>query len=232
MHQRFTSALCALVVLFAASAARAATVFVGDGSVGTGNTGVSYTGTLDFNSVSGVLTITLTNTTDPASIGGYLTGFVFNVAGAFGPGTAVLASASNSSFLDVTVGSKPKDPPFSREDASPFGSFEAGAAVGANFTGGGNPTVGIPVGGSATFTFNVTGSGVGALTDLSFLSENGIHPPGSSDAFFVARFKGLANGDSDKVVPGTLIPLPASVWGGLALLAVLGGCKLRARRLA
>ena len=64
------------------------------------------------------------------------------------------------------------------------------------------PNGGIPAGGSATFTFSLTGSGLDALTTASFLAA--LSSPEGQDltpAFFVARFRGFPNGGSDKV-PG------------------------------
>lgn len=144
----------------------------------------------------GTVTFQITNQT-PAQVGGFLTGFIFNIDSTDALASAALTSASNPFFLDTGP-----------ESGSPFGQFDAGAALGANWLGGGSPNNGLAVGQSGTFVFNVSASDAGALAAASFVN-------GPNDYNFVARFRGLNDGGSDKVpVPG-----PAGV-GALALAGV------------
>src|SRR5262245_65836718 len=85
---------------------------------------------------------------------------------------------------------------------SPFGHFDFGAGTGGSFEGGGNPSKGLAVGHSATFTFALTGTGLDGLTAASFFSSHSV-PPGQGEGpeAFVARFRGFSPEGSDKV-PG------------------------------
>jgi hypothetical protein len=184
----------------------------------------AFTGTLSYDDIS-TLTVTLKNTT-PAG-GGYITGFLFNIDGT---ATATLTPDPTGSFEDlVTTGNL---------SGSPFGDFEAGAALGGNFLGGGSPNSGIGVGGESTFTFLVSGSDASSLRVEDFLSLN----DGSADASFLVRFRGLTLGEGSDKVPGVMIPpdngggetpipLPAAAWSAMSVFGVLGGKRLR-RRLA
>lgn len=176
------------------------------GSIGdsTEQTGATFSGTIDYTHLggsSGSVVITLDNDTPPA-VGGYITGFVFNIDSMDAGASAVLSSATNPNFLDT-----------GNEPAPPFGDFLAGAALGADWTGGGSPNGGIAVGDSAMFTFDVTASDAGSLSALSFIN-------GPNDFDFVVRFRGLNNGGSDKV------PVPAP--SGAAALGL--GALMAARR--
>ena len=165
---------------------------------------LSYTGdTLN----TGTLTIVLSNTNTPAQ-GGYITGLVFNIPSSDSAAVTQLAATSVSGFQNLG----PSAP------ASPFGSYDAGAALGGSWLGGGSPTGGIAVGHSGTFTFQITAADASAFTASSFLAS------GSSPSPLV-RFKGFANGGSDKV-PGVLVPAP----GAAALLVGAGLVGFRRRR--
>lgn len=169
-------------------------------------TGANFAGTLDYTyggGSSGTLVVSLTNTT-PGGVGGFLTGFVFNIDSSDGGASAALTGATNANFLDT-----------GSESASPFGNFDAGAALGANWTGGGSPTGGIAVGASAMFTFAISAFDANSLSAASFLG-------GPNDWNFLVRFRGLNNGGSDKI-PG--VPAP----GALALLG-FGAVAARRRR--
>jgi hypothetical protein len=96
------------------------------------------------------------------------------------------------------------------ESGSPFGTFDFGAALGGDFLGGGSPTDGIAVGDSRTFAFNVTGSDADAIGAGDFVSDG-----------FLVRFRGFEDDGSDKV-PGRIVPTPAAVIAGLALLGLVG----------
>ncbi len=152
---------------------------------------------------AGKVEFSLTNTTDP-NIGGFLTGFVFNVGGY--TATLDLTSATHP-FLEL-----------SNESAPPFGTYVAGAALGGDWTGGGSPNAGIKVGDTGVFTFDLTSADAGIMNAGTFLT-------GDNELNFVARFKGLNNGKSDKVPNGD-IPAP----GSLAILGLAGLTAARRRR--
>lgn len=181
-----------------------------------GNEGLgSYTGEFNWTAPAvdgdgcGTLVLTLVNTSAPSN-GGYITGFAFNVvdgiAASFVPDAKTLPGWQQ--VVDA--------------DANPYGVFDIGAALGGNWLGGGSPNNGVPVGESRQFTFSLCG-------DVDFLRaielENIFHATTSNHGSFefIARFRGFADGGSDKV-PATL-PAP----GALALLA-LGGMRGRRRR--
>lgn len=199
--------LSVIAVLAVAAGAQADIVNI-SGSVldSTEQTGANYAGSLNYTyggGSSGSLIVSLTNTT-PGGVGGFLTGFVFNINSTDAGASAILTSTTNANFLNT-----------GNEAAPPFGNFDAGAALGADWTGGGSPTGGIAVGGSAMFTFAISALDANTLSAASFMT-------GPNNWNFLVRFRGLANGGSDKV-PG--VPAP----GALALLG-LGAAAARRRR--
>jgi hypothetical protein len=129
----------------------------------------AYEGTIEYvpdvnNSTQGLLTINLINTTH-VDIGGFITGFVFNIDSTDPDATASLTSYTHP-FLGVT-----------NHPAPPFGhSFTAGAALGGNWTGGGNPNPGIEVGATGTFvTLRIVEPQLGAYDEsmaMQDVSEN------------------------------------------------------------
>ena len=177
----------------------------------------SFTGSLEYEfdpfADIGFLSVTLTNTSDPDN-GGFITGFVFNIASADTDASATFTSGSHP-FENLTDGGL---------NAQPFGNpFDAGAALGGKFLGGGSPTDGIAVGDTGIFEFDVMAFDAADLTALSFLTG------GPYEFNFIVRFKGFENGGSDKV-PGTIIPLPPGLaLGGLGLLGAMFGAR-RVRR--
>jgi len=174
----------------------------------------AFTGTIEYNFQSGnhgLLLVDLTNTTSPA-IGGFITGFVFNIGSPQRRETdaAALLSSSHSSILHIA------GPDI---NGMPFGLFDAGAGIGAGFEGGGSPRGGIAVGATGSFEFLVSSDSADVLSASTFLN-------GPNEFDFVVRFRGLANDGSDKV---PAVPVP----GSLALLgagaAAMGGRRHRAR---
>jgi hypothetical protein len=153
----------------------------------------------------------LIRNTSSSSVGGFLTGIVFKEVA----GTSYLSgsySSSNSHFSLLTNAS-----------ASPFGSYPIGAALGGNWLGGGSPNNGLAANGGTAdfkFTFSYTGT---APTETSW--SNVLNGDG-----FLARFKGLAGGGSNKVpdiasmdiVTTSAVPEPSSfVMAGFATLGML-----------
>ncbi len=196
----------AMVAVGAVSASASAELMSISGDVNSSieGTGVSFDGMLDYSFDSGsigTLSITLNNSSN-ASLGGYLTGFVFNILSSDALANATLMSTSNVSFLDT-----------GEELASPFGMFAAGAALGANWLGGGTPSFGLGVGQSGTFEFQIQASDASLLSAESFVGNG-------SD--FAVRFRGLNDGGSDKL----LAPSPGT--GAIALLGL--GLASRRRR--
>lgn len=166
-----------------------------------------FTGTMTYTGSTlntGLLTIVLTNT-NTAAEGGYITGVVFNIPGSEPGSTSLLTGTTFPGFLDTG----------SIESAAPFGTYEAGAALGGSWLGGGSPTGGIGVGQTGTLTFAITRPGALGLTAESFLGTAQAPAP-------LVRFKGFANGGSDKV---PAVPAP-----GAAALFGLGALAARRRR--
>lgn len=174
-------------------------------------TGATYSGSLFYDFVggsTGELTVSLTNDS-PASVGGFLTGFVFRATALDG---ASLTSSSVSSMTSTGA-----------EAANPFGMFDGGAALRGKFLGGGKPSDGLGIGQSGVFVFSVTSSHASSLSAHDFLGSLG--EPG-----FVVRFRGLEDGGSDKVPGGTfevVVPLPGA--GAMALVG-LTAVSVRRRR--
>jgi len=167
----------------------------------------TFTGTLDYNPGigSGTLIISITNTS-PVANGGFLTGFAFNIDSADAGALATLQPGATHPFLDT-----------GSENAPPFGTYDAGAALGADWSGGGSPNSGIAVGATGTFTFNVVASDAASLTASSFIN-------GPNEFDFVVRFRGFKDGGSDKV-PSEIVPAPS-----VLSLLVIGVAGTRRRR--
>jgi hypothetical protein len=178
---------------------------------------ITYTTESDMFGTVGTLTIMLTNTSDPAN-GGYITGFLFNIA----------SSDENAS---ATLMDDPAPThPFAQCEGNglsgvPFGNpYDSGAALGGAFLGAGDPTPGIAVGDSGTFTFLVEADDAGSLSPIDFIMG------GPFEHDFIVRFRGFDDGGSDKV-PAVLIPLPAPFALGAAGLfgVMLVGRRIRRR---
>lgn len=161
----------------------------------------SYTG-----GTSATISITISNDVDP-SLGGYITALALSPNGT-ASGLAFVSSSS-AAFQNIPA-------PVS---APPYGTFAAGAGLNGSFLGGGNPSGGIAVGSSATFTFTMSGSAT-ALSALD--AETALNQTGFG---MIVRFRGGQGGWSDKVV-GCALPAP----GALALLGAVGMLNPRRRR--
>jgi hypothetical protein len=174
---------------------------------GTGLQGLgSFDGTFSYStsdSQHGLLQITLNNTS-PVGNGGFLTAFALN--NPFDRITSVSVTSSNANF--GLLGS----PSFQNGvSAPPFGNFDFGASTGGAFLGGGNPSKGIGVGGSASFDFVLKGTKLDLITEQDFFNAMSNSPEGGGPLAFVARFRGFKNGGSDKVPGNYVVPPPVTV---------------------
>lgn len=184
----------------------------------------AFTGLIAYvptNSTSGVLTISLTNTS-PAANGGYITAFVFN-----NPGDVITAVTLDSSPTGFSTLLGASNPTAELVSASPWSNFDLGVSVGGNdltgFQAGGSPNDGIGVGETGTFVFSLTGTGMDALSQASFEQALSGGPGDKPDAFMIVRFRGFEDDGSDKCT--AVVPLPAAAWSGMAVLGLLGGLK-------
>jgi hypothetical protein len=169
----------------------------------------AYTGTVTFTSntaTTGTLAVSLTNTSTFA--GGRITGLILLNNAEWAGVTVALASTSNAAFTDTST-----------ESGSPFGDFRGGMALGGSWLGGGSPNSGTPIGSTLTATFNISGTGVGAMTAANFVN------PVAGHYQFVVRFRGFENGGSDKL-PAQIVPAP----GAAAALFGAGGLMAARRR--
>lgn len=174
----------------------------------------AFVGTLNYTflgGTTGTLDVTLTNTTD-ASIGGYLTAFMFRPPPELGAFGCSLASSSVAAMTNIPAGSA----------GSPFpGSWIGGAGTGGSWLAGGAPGGAIGVGQTGMFSFTITGANASMLSSDAFVSGSLVSDPYA----FIVRFRGMENGGSDKV-PANELPAP----GAIALLSLAGLGQGRRRR--
>jgi hypothetical protein len=211
---------CAALIgcLSAAASARAGSVAIlGDGMNSAEGLG-SFEGLLEYDadlfSTVGTLQIMLTNTSAPDN-GGYITGFLFNIASAE-DATATLLSDPESLY------------PFEQcfgggLNGQPYGNpYDAGAALDGTFLGGGDPAAGIAVGETGTFAFQIQSPNAGSLTAMNFVEG------GPYDFDFLVRFRGFDDGGSDKV-PVVVVPLPLPLaLGAVGFVgAMIGAARWR-----
>jgi len=169
---------------------------------------VNWTAPISGSGGPGTFILTLVNTSGPTN-GGYITGFAFNLVEGLTP-----------DFLEDAT-ELPEWQQLTNPNVPPWGTFDTGAAVGGNWLGSGgsgSPELGIGVGESRQFAFDIYG-------DEDFLRsldvEELFHATDSYE--FAARFRGFNDGGSDKVV--ARLPAP----GAIAVLTLAGLIGRRGR---
>ena len=210
MHTTHGLRVATLAGLLAAGGAMSAgaTSISGAGDLGRFTGDVAYSATSD---TQATLTIKLTNTSLTAN-GGYITSFVLN-----NPNDSI---KSISGFTDASRGFELLSLKDDGINSGSNGQFDFGAATGGKFTGGGKPQGGIAAGASDTFTFHLTGTGLSKLNADSFLTAvSSGKGAGDGYAALDVRFKGFADGGSDKVtftgtIPHVPLPGPGTPGGG------------------
>lgn len=179
---------------------------IGDVANSAGQTGATFEATASYavvNAGQGELTLSITNMSS-TSVGGFLTGVGFYLGSQDANATVSLTSASDADFA------------FDQNFNAPsFGNYDFGAAIGGNFTGGGNPSAGLGMADAATFVFSISASDASLLDIADFVGD------GSG---IVTRFRGLDFGDSDTV--RGIVPSPASV----SVIGLAGLVAARRRR--
>jgi hypothetical protein len=213
----FFLVLLALSMLLCDSAEASSVFLIGDGIYGDYSAKLTYTST---SSNAATLNVLLTNTTAPA-LGGYLTALAFN-----NPGDKIdgVSLSTDPDFIPVFSNNNVK--------AQPYGYFDIGAVfpyqnIQSCFQGNGGPTSGIGAGITRNFTFTFTGDDLDEINVLSFVNELSHGAGGGGSEFFIARFKGFNDDDSDKV-PGTVTPEPVTIsLLGLGLAGLIGLEKKR-----
>ncbi len=160
-----------------------------------------------YDSSEGRIDVDITNTSggpDPR-----ITAFAFNVPDAVtGVSSFTIPNTSWDFLFDPNDINTPEQ----------LGRFDLAGVTGPNFNGG-FPNGGIPITETFHFAFFLTGVGLGALDETSFLSLFSFDPPGGADEdeqFFVARFQrtGPEGEGSDVAIPlgeSTPVPEPTSL---------------------
>ena len=214
MTIRHTATVASIAAAVAAASAGAAVVPITSNSALSTDFLGEFTGTLDYvflGGNNGKLDVTLTNTT-PVAIGGFLTAFMFRPPPELGTFVSALTASTFAGMTNIPAGTS----------GSPFeGPWIGGAGVQGSWLAGGAPGQGIGVGQTGSFSFAITGANASMLSSDSFVSGSAV-----SDAYaFVVRFRGMAEGGSDKV-PANQLPAP----GAIALLGLTGAVSRRRRR--
>lgn len=226
------------VTLLAAVSTQAATFDVG-GLAGTGVTANVMFGYSADTATTGIITISITNTTidSGSTAGAFITAFAFNVPTS---GFTITSIASDVDDPDgsqvVTALISPNESGwYARYDGNNIstpntaGDFDFGVmnsnSVNAFITDGTGGSSKILIGNTTTFTLAVAGSGLTGMTESDFLSLLSVG--GNAGAFnFAVRFQGIGlNDDSDLAVTTRPVPLPGAV-----VLCAFGLCGVGAAR--
>jgi hypothetical protein len=177
--------LISLLILVATVNPSFASLISGTGSWGSFSGDFSFTPAKFDGEGGGTVAVTLNNVSQ-ASNGGYITGLAFNIPTTLF-GVVGYSAPALFDLLEYPV------------DAFPYGSYDIGSALGGSFLGGGDPKPGIAVGGTGIFTFSL----IGIMTEQQFLNQ--------ADDWFIVRFRGFENGQSDKVPIDRSVPEPTTM---------------------
>ena len=167
----------------------------------------SYSGTASYDDATGLLTVTLNNTS-AADKGGRLTGVAFNMAG-----TTTKARYVDGDNTTTPVDEDAFDDARNKKGvvkAKPFGNYDGGAALNGKWGKGSAKAAaaGVAAGGSQTFVFDIDNAGAGMTASDFFTGNSGI------DAAFRGKKADKVGGlvtpvtPSEPVVPGPVIDLP------------------------
>lgn len=185
-----------------------------------------YEGSMSWDSVAKTLTLNI-EVLGTTALGGKLTGIAFG--GPVGAATWLSLSSPNSNAFSLIGGASAGS-----VNAMPFGSFNAGAALGGNWMGGGSPNSGITAAdGMQTFVFQLAGSTL--PNDVSAFWQTHSSTPPAGAFGLVARFRGFTDPDPDlydPTDPGSdkspailqmvVVPIPApALLAGLGLIGVV-----------
>lgn len=163
--------------------------------------------TATVNITGNVLTISITNTSPPAN-GGFVTAAAFNLTAGTVVNTFVATNGNFSIFGAAPTGWT--------GSVAPDGSrTHLLSATGNNYNGGGNPTDGVAVG--QTVTFTVTLASLNGNTEESIFNS------------LLIRSRGFEDGGSDKdPLTVTEVPEPASMFLlGTGLIGAVTGLRRR-----
>jgi len=185
------------------------------------NTGVTFDGTISYDSVSKLLSVDLANTSSFQSV---ITGFFFNIAGS--------ATADYNAADDAATAGVDESAFANNLTLSPFGTWDAGVLL-QNLSQ--QQVRGIDEGEAGRFTFDLTGAGAGDLAAIDFITDE--NSGGGLSGAFAVRYQSVGDNAemSDKVLgvvitpPPTAIPLPPAAWAGLATMGMIGLGHLRGR---
>lgn len=177
-----------------------------------------FTGTVAYTFLggsSGRLDVSLTNTTD-ASLGGYITAFMFRTQPSAGTVTSMLSTWDNN--LDTNIPAGTSGSPWNAT-----GSWIGGAGLTSSWLAGGSPEDGIGVGQTGNWSFAITSVNASMLTAVSFVA-NTIN----TDTYaFIVRMRGMtlpSGADGSDKIPARDLPAP-----GAAALIGLAGILTRRR---
>jgi PEP-CTERM motif len=177
---------------------------------------------LTYNASLGQLSLAITNTS--ANYDPRLTGFAFNLPSEV---TGISSFTSTPSGWGYSFDRDAIDTP------GQFGFYDAAGLTGSDLNGG-FPNLGIPIGSTYSFVFTFTGSGLGSLTETSFvtLADDPSGQPDENEQTFIARFQRVgADGEgSDVAIPTTVtsVPEPTTLMlSGLGFLGLASGLRRR-----
>jgi hypothetical protein len=174
----------------------------------------SYTGTASYDDATGLLTVTLNNTS-AADKAGRLTGVAFNMAG-----TTTKARYVDGDNTTTPVDEDAFDDARNKKGvvkAKPFGNYDGGAALNGKWGKGSAKAAaaGIAAGGSQSFVFDIDNAAAGMTASDFFTGNSGI-----AVAFRGKKADKVGGvvtpvSPSEPVIPGPVIDIPDDNEGGI-----------------